>query len=232
MTEQDKSQLKASLLEQLKDKDPDVAAKALRMMEDFGWVEDGSLQGADFRKANLPTYMMLNKRLINFDLTGVDFSEAYLREVKFCSSLLVGAKFTKANMGGAWFDHAHLENAVFNQTNLERAAIGTYLRGATFIEAQARYAGFHGDLQNVSFQYANLVEALFAQADLRGASFTEANLQGMRIIDCHCDNTTILPNGTRWNTMDDWAYFTNPDHPDFWRSKDAHSPAYRDKSSP
>lgn len=221
MTEQDKSQLKAFLLDQIKDKDPDSATKALRMMEDLGWLQDGSLSGADFRKANLPIYMMTNSRLIDFDLTGVDFSEAYLREVNFCSSLLIGAKFTKANMKWVWFDDAHLENAVFNQANLEGASIGNYLRGATFVEAQASYASFSGDLQDVSFQHTNLIGALFVQADLRGADFTEANLQGVRIRDCHCDNTTILPNGTRWKAVGDWAYFTDPDHPDFWRSKDA-----------
>lgn len=229
MTEEEKSQLKAQLLAELKDKSEWVAHAALGKMEDLGWLQDGSLRGADFSKANLPIYLMMNQRRIEFDLTEVDFSEAYLHEIDFQSAILTGARFTKASMEGAMFDLAHLENANFDQADLRGARIGQYLAKASFLEAQLCYAVLSGDIQNVSFRYANLQAALFIKADLRGADFTEGNLQGLIIKDSYWDESTILPNGNPCRAETDFLRFIDIDHPDFWRSKDPVSPAYQAK---
>jgi hypothetical protein len=38
---------------------------------------------------------------------------------------------------------------------------------------------------------------------------------------------TTLPDGTKWTLDADVARFNDPDHPEFWRSDDPSSPAYR-----
>ena len=83
----------------------------------------------------------------------------------------------------------------------------------------------------------NLSGAKLSGGDLRGADLhsacldgtdlCEANLQDAKLIKTEHSKGTILPDGTVWTPDTDVAHFTDPEHPDFWRSDNPYSPAYR-----
>lgn len=101
------------------------------------------------------------------------------------------------------------------------------------------------DLRNVNLQQANLVSAdlqgaLLLKTNLQGAILMDANMQGVDLrlanlegADLRLANMkgAILPDGTTWMPDTDMDYFTDPNHPSFWRSDDPTSPAYRGGSS-
>jgi hypothetical protein len=60
--------------------------------------------------------------------------------------------------------------------------------------------------------------------NLGGASLHSSSLQNAEF-----DEDTKLPDETIWTPDTDMARFTDPNHPDFWRSDDPNSPAYRGK---
>jgi hypothetical protein len=61
------------------------------------------------------------------------------------------------------------------------------------------------------------------------ANLKESNLLGVNLEGTRFDETTILPDGTHWIPETDMRRFTDPNHPNFWRSDDPRSPAYRTK---
>jgi hypothetical protein len=65
------------------------------------------------------------------------------------------------------------------------------------------------------------------RAILRCADLSGANLRRVILGMVPLDTDTTLPDGTKWTPDTDMARFTNPDRPDFWRSDDPKSPAYR-----
>jgi hypothetical protein len=54
-----------------------------------------------------------------------------------------------------------------------------------------------------------------------------ANLQGADLTGAKFDENTTLPDGTKWTPDTDMTRFTDPEHPEFWRSDIKWSPAYR-----
>lgn len=109
---------------------------------------------------------------------------------------------------GADLSLANLEGANLWQANLERA-----------------------NLWRASLKGANLWQANLKGADLRKADLTadlgKANLERADLREAKFSKTTLLPDQTRWTPETDMERFTNPEHPDFWRSDDPESPAYR-----
>lgn len=138
----------------------------------------------------------------------------------------------------ASFRNANFRGAVLRKSYLVLAD----LRGATLISA---------DLTGADLSYANLEGAHLAEAELTGADLSRANLKGafLRYYDldffppeyvtsdpalskiskmvAKFDENTILPDGTKWTPDTDMARFIKPDHPEFWRTGDPRSPAYR-----
>jgi hypothetical protein len=96
-----------------------------------------------------------------------------------------------------------------------------------------------GSLRGKGFQKAHLEETKLWEADLQDADFFgarlqradlwAANLQGVNFEYAEFDEATNLPDGSHWTPDTDMSRFTDPTHPDFWRSDDPHSPAYRGK---
>lgn len=86
-----------------------------------------------------------------------------------------------------------------------------------------------GNFQNVTLGEIDFMGSSFMYADLRGADFTEANLKWVDFSFATFDETTILPDGSRWTSTSDLKRFTNPEHPLYWRSTLLFSPAYRGK---
>jgi hypothetical protein len=83
------------------------------------------------------------------------------------------------------------------------------------------------NLQGANLWHANLQGAYLAYADLQGAYLIGANLQGALLNRAGFDEETYLPDGSQWTPDTDMNRFTNPEHPDFWRSDNKYSPAYR-----
>lgn len=100
-----------------------------------------------------------------------------------------------------------------------------YLEGAALQGANL----WHADLQRAYLGHADLQGANLGYADLRGAILERAKLQGAYLGRAHFDEDTILPDGTRWTPDTDMARFTDPEHPNFWRSSSRRSPAYQPK---
>ncbi|MCB9457880.1 MAG: pentapeptide repeat-containing protein, partial [Anaerolineaceae bacterium] len=99
------------------------------------------------------------------------------------------------------------------------------------------------NLVSANLYEANLENAHLGEAKLQHANLEGANLQGMILMSValehgepiyrnpEFDENTILPDGTQWTPDTDMTRFTDPNHPDFWRSVFKGSPAYRSDSS-
>lgn len=67
-----------------------------------------------------------------------------------------------------------------------------------------------------------LSRAQLEKADLRGVDFSKANLTGARLAhprygQAIFDETTILPDESKWTPKTDMTIFTDPQHPNYWR---------------
>ncbi len=83
------------------------------------------------------------------------------------------------------------------------------------------------NLKGANLTSANLQEALLWHTYLQGAMMRYINLQGADLTNAQFDETTILPDGKAWTPETDLTRFTDPNHPNFWRSDNPASPAYR-----
>jgi hypothetical protein len=105
----------------------------------------------------------------------------------------------------------------------------TVLQKANLQNADLRYA----NLKNLHIVRVNLFNADLTGADLRGAWLYESNLEHATLsatgIPAMFDNTTMLPDNTAWTPETDMRRFTDPNHPQFWRSKDTSSPAFSNR---
>lgn len=115
------------------------------------------------------------------------------------ASLLRGAHLIGANLNGVQLTSANLNSAHLFGANLS----GAHLSGANLSDADLRVANLHGS-------------HLFG-----------ANLSGAFLSNGSFDETTTLPDGKKWTPGDDLSRFTNPAHPNFWRSDILGTPAYR-----
>jgi hypothetical protein len=107
------------------------------------------------------------------------------------------------------------------------------LKDEVFIRANLRDAGLQAAyLRGASFENATLTGADLTGANLLGTIFTGADLSHAQLAGAFYDEKTVLPDGTFWTPDTDLARFTDPAHPDFWRSNDPLSPAYRGDSEP
>lgn len=111
----------------------EAAVEAARQLAARGWLQDGSLQGANLKDANLE-----GARLENANLQGAKLNSAILQRTKFRKARLMGAVLTFADLRGASlmlvnFEKAYapgvdlrgavLSSAVLNLTNLESAKL-------------------------------------------------------------------------------------------------------------
>lgn len=114
-----------------------------------------------------------------------------------------------ANLQGAHLGYANLQGAYLGYSNLQGAHLG-------YANLQGAYLGY-ANLQGADLWYAHLQGVYLWKADLKGASLLHTTF----------DETTTLPDGTHWTPDTDMTCFTDPNHPEFWRSDDPRSPAYQ-----
>ena len=154
-------------------------------------------------------------------------------------SLLKGEYLSGANLKEAYLQKANLQFTNFFRAKMQ----GIIMRGANLYYSNLRrsklemadlqYADlrlvdlFRADLENTKLRGANLEEADLRFANLKGASLREANLKNAELMRVKFDRATVMPDGEYWSQDTQLARFTDPEHPNFWRSDDPHSPAYR-----
>ncbi len=140
-------------------------------------------------------------------LTGENLSNARLEYAVLWQASLVSMNLWNANLLGANLWRANLQASILWQATLAAANL------------------WEANLQKAQLQGANLQGSYLREANLRGANLLEANLEAVRFkndsYDCIlpiCDETTILPDGTRWTPDRDWREFT---HPKEWAAEQA-----------
>jgi hypothetical protein len=85
-------------------------------------------------------------------------------------------------------------------------------------------------LQNADLWGTDLVGARLHHSKLQGTFFMNADLTDVDFQFSEFDGTTTLPDGSKWTPDTEMRRFTDPSHPNFWRSDDPRSPAYRGKN--
>ena len=155
----DYSALKKTLLERLKDKDPEskpVQNKSDKLSNKIRGQDKKSAKPAEVDVST--KFNFENNKIIqqagNFagknlagleyqygDASGANFEGANLRNANFSGTTLTNANFKNAQLHGAVFDFAYLKNATFAGAELSGASLkGAVLRGASFIGARVTAA--------------------------------------------------------------------------------------------
>ena len=134
--------------------------------------------------------------------------ELYLRRWLSDGSLQM-AYLRHANLKGVHLEAANLEKAILAYVNLNEADL------------------LFGNLEGANLEGANLEKANLAFVNFNDANLLDASLKKAHLDRTKFDPLSILPDGTHWTSDADLRRFTDPTHPNFWRSDNRRSPAYR-----
>lgn len=140
---------------------------------------------------------------------------------------LEGCHLGEVNMSGSKLFKASLVRAILYRTNLSNAD----LQEATLSYAKANWANFseakliNCDLANGTFDSADFFDAKLNKANLEGADLRDADLTDAILEDIKISKKTFLPDRTYYSSSTDLKRFTDPTHPEYWRSSDPDSPA-------
>ena len=251
--------LKRQLVDDAASLSHEIAINAIHQISRKGWLEgeSGILKEADLSRVNLREARLDSANLQKARLFGTileetkmnhaNLQEAHLdraeaKEVDLSNSNLQRAYLLETDLQGADLFEADLRGAHLRRANLQGARLGfanlqdADLNKASLIDAQFYQAQLQGvdlglaKLQGTELAYANLQNANLSSADLRGTNLAEADLQNAYVIFATFDESTILPDYSNWTPETDMRRFTDPKHPNFWRSDYDESPAYRSKS--
>jgi uncharacterized protein YjbI with pentapeptide repeats len=133
---------KEGLIAQMGSRVADVAVAAAEELQRCGWLQDGTLQGADLVGANLRGANLLVANLEEANLVSANLQEAILmsanlrganlRDANLQKAILVDAELQWANLRGAELQGANLQGEDFGWLILG----GAELQGAILEEAQ------------------------------------------------------------------------------------------------
>ncbi len=124
-------------------------------------------------------------------------------------SNLQGVRLGRVDLRGARMDFSNLSGGHLFFANMERADMsGVNFSGAVLTGANLRFA----DL---------------VAADLRGTLLSEADLSHAKLDRAQFDENTQLPDKSNWRPDIDLTKFTDPAHPNYWRSEMPESFAYQ-----
>jgi uncharacterized protein YjbI with pentapeptide repeats len=128
-----------------------------------------------------------------------------------------------ANLHSAFLDYADIQGASLREANLSDAMIP---------EANLQHSDLSlANLKSAFMLKVNLQNARLWKTELGNAFLTDCDMKNADIKHAIFDEHTTLPDGTTWTTDTDLRRFTDPNHPNFWRSDDPASPAYRGKNN-
>jgi len=164
-----------------------LAVEAVRLLNSRQWLQDRSLEQANFRGA---------------DLEGTNLMQAHLKRTDFGGANLRGANLVETNMYSANLWWVTLREAVLRSADLRRANL---------MEANLKAA----DLKGSNLSHANLRGANLQAADLTGACLVGADLRNADLTRTNLDKA-VLPDDTTWTPDTDMRRFTDPDHPNFY----------------
>jgi hypothetical protein len=123
-------------------------------------------------------------------------------------AVLTGVRLGRVDLRHARMDFADLSEGHLYFANLERADMsGCDLRGTVLTGANLR----HADL---------------VAAKLDGALLSEVDLTHCKLDRALFSDRTQLPDKSNWSPGVDMRRFTDPQHPQYWRSAMPESPAY------
>lgn len=178
---------KAALIRQMGSRINEEAIRAVEELRAQGWLEDGSLRGANLYGSNLQ---------------GADLHRANLQRVDLGRANLKNVGLSEANLQNASCSGAILTGANLWSANLQ----GIDLRDAELQKANLWYASLQGAyLFRTTLWHAKLIEANLQGVDLRGAKLYGADLSGTRF-----NENTILPDESNWTQGIDITKFTKP----------------------
>lgn len=204
------TQQRADLLGRMSSEVNNVARAAADEVRRRGWLTNGTLEGVELRRADLSNADLSSSRLQKANLHRAKLNDADLRE----------ADLSDTDLSGAWLQKARLWDANLTGTNLWQARLhNADLRRARLNDARLNECRFHeADLRDCKFNNALLADARLNNARLQGADLTGADLSRAMLDAVECSIATVLPDGNPWGPATDWRRFTDPAHPQFWRS--------------
>lgn len=134
---------KQRIIEQMRSPSAEFAKEAIRIVDEKGWLRDGSLRGANMMDAHLNEAYLTGAHLERAFLRGAHLEKAnlkgaHLEETDLVRTHLNVAHLVGAHLVGANLMAAHLEEAYLTGAHLEGAYLmwahlkGTHLEGATY----------------------------------------------------------------------------------------------------
>lgn len=193
-----KREYEADLLRRIGSSINVVALSAIEEAKAQQWFIEGKLKGAKLRRANFENADFVTRSLHETPVFG-------------WGEVSQGAKLEKAIFADSVVTEADFSSATLTKCDF---------RGANVVGAK--------------FLSANCQDINFLGADVRGVDFTNANLDGAQFVgiraqeaigvpgrkyltSARVDSNTIMPDGSRLNSISDLERFTNAQHPNFWR---------------
>jgi len=132
--------------------------------------------------------------------------------------LMESAQLKRANL-----QHANLHAAILYDANLADADLRNAHLGSAYLRrAYLRSA----NLQDADIRRASFRDADLSVANLRGAYLSYVDLQGAKLEGTSFSEETTLPDGSKWTPETDMTRFTDPNHPNFWRSDNPNTYTY------
>lgn len=175
--------LKSQLIREVASGDAGLAVRALRELDERGWLTDGTLGNAHLNGSNLSgvslTWANLSNTFLNrANLEGADLSYANLNRANLSDALISRANLSLANLSEADLRGADISLSNMAEADLTSAvADEATLSGANLAEANlTKFQAERAVLNGTILEKANLVEADLSYANLEKAKLTGANL--------------------------------------------------------
>lgn len=152
----------------------DEVRLAKSQLRSRGWLEDGTLKGADFESINLrKTY------LSRADFTSANLFRALLDYADLSGAFLSDVTLAEANLRGAILRYADLRYADLREVNLSESDLtGANLAGA--------------NLWNANLSGATLVDVNFSSTSLVKVDLTRTNLYGANVSGAVFGSTILI----------------------------------------
>lgn len=111
--------LKKQLILQMGSRNKDVTDTAVRILEAYGWLYDGTLENAKLQRADLEGARLNRANLKGVNLKGAKLREANLKNANLAGAILedailIDAVLIDADLNGAWLKNANLKGSVFS----------------------------------------------------------------------------------------------------------------------
>ena len=202
--------LRSQLIREVASGDSGLASRAIKELDEHGWLTDGTLANSQLSGANLRGVALAWANLSGAFLSRINLEEAELSYANFSSANLSEARLARANLDLANLIEADLSGSDLSLVSLKEADLtGAHLEeanfsGATMIEAtlnkvQAERASFNG----ADLERANLVEANLSDARLERANLSSANMGWVNLSRANLERANLSEANLSGANLDD-----------------------------